>query len=595
MTTTLNPPRSSERRPLRWLGRSADLITAGGRQRTYSTVSFGIVIALFAVMAIHRRWIADDALIAVRTVREILAGHGPVYNPFERAETNTSAAWTWALALLAFVIPADPGRIAVWSGLTFAVTGYGFALFTTRTFVERLAPGKVHLVVPVGFLVILAVPPFWDFASSGLETGLCTLWIAGCWRALVMLTEDSGSRRVVATAVLFGSGPLFRPDFAIASAVFLVALWLVIRPSRRRTLALSAASLALPVLYEVFRAGYYGTLVPLPGLTKSAGSSAWVRGMQYFDDFFGGYLVWIPLTVLAVAFTGYLSRSALVSRHRVQIAAPMVAGLLMGLYVVRVGGDFMRGRMWLPATFLILLPLLALPLERRLLAPIVLVTAWSLLCVVVTHHQPIPVGNSQAEDERAGYQGFTGHHNPTSAADYRDAQIQIIEDLTASQAPGTRMLLSEGGGVHVPLDPSLPFGQAVMAGRLGSTAAMTPLDDFVVDTLGLSNPVGARITVDNAIDSPGHEKVLPNAWILAAYGDPALVDNEQFFDDTTPAQVRAARHAMQCGDLKKVLDAAQKPMSLSRFWNNLVGSYSSSTLVVPADPFEAERKFCGAS
>jgi len=29
-----------------------------------------------------------------------LAGHGPVFNAFERAEANTSALWPWLLALI---------------------------------------------------------------------------------------------------------------------------------------------------------------------------------------------------------------------------------------------------------------------------------------------------------------------------------------------------------------------------------------------------------------------------------------------------------------------------------------------------------------
>ena len=31
-------------------------------------------------------------------MRQILAGHGPVFNPGERVEANTSALWTWLLA-----------------------------------------------------------------------------------------------------------------------------------------------------------------------------------------------------------------------------------------------------------------------------------------------------------------------------------------------------------------------------------------------------------------------------------------------------------------------------------------------------------------
>lgn len=561
------------------------------RPKAVSTATIIAALALFTVLAIHRRWIADDGLIAVRTVRQILAGHGPVYNPFERAETNTSAAWTWVLAAMAWSTGADVARLAVWAGIVFAVAGYGLALFATRRFHDGVTGGR--FVVPVGFLVILAVAPFWDFASSGLETGLCTLWIAACWWFLVGVRGDEGLRGLIGLAVLFGAGPLIRPDFGLVSVVFCVATWLLVRPSWRRAVLLAAVAITLPVGYEIFRGGFYGTLVPLPGLAKSAGSSAWGRGLAYFDDFFGGYLLWIPAVILLVAVTRYLGRHRLTTPQRIKFCTPVVAGLLAGVYVLDVGGDFMRGRMWLPTAFLIVLPILVLTVERRLIPALALVAAWAVLSAAVTHRDALPVANATTEDERAGYQDFTHEHNPTSQHVYVLAEATVVQDITGARRAHQRRLLSEGGDIAVPLNPRLPIDQAVIAGRLGGVGAATPLDDFVVDTLGLANPLGARVTVTNA-GQTGHEKPLPYAWILAAYGDPAVVDHQQILDWVPPEYVRAARHAMSCGDLKRVLDAARKPMSLGRFLSNLGDSVELTRVVVPSDPLDAEKKFCGS-
>ncbi|EUA24539.1 arabinosyltransferase AftB domain protein [Mycobacterium xenopi 3993] len=54
---------------------------------------------LFGWGAWQRRWIADDGLIVLRTVRNMLAGNGPVFNVGERVEANTSTAWTFLLYL----------------------------------------------------------------------------------------------------------------------------------------------------------------------------------------------------------------------------------------------------------------------------------------------------------------------------------------------------------------------------------------------------------------------------------------------------------------------------------------------------------------
>ena len=57
---------------------------------------------------LQRRWIADDGLIVLRTVRNLLAGNGPVFNAGERVESNTSTAWTYLVCLGSLIGgPAD--------------------------------------------------------------------------------------------------------------------------------------------------------------------------------------------------------------------------------------------------------------------------------------------------------------------------------------------------------------------------------------------------------------------------------------------------------------------------------------------------------
>ena len=59
--------------------------------------SVATVAVLFGWGAWQRRWISDDGLIVLRTVRNLLAGNGPVFNAGERVEANTSTVWTYLL------------------------------------------------------------------------------------------------------------------------------------------------------------------------------------------------------------------------------------------------------------------------------------------------------------------------------------------------------------------------------------------------------------------------------------------------------------------------------------------------------------------
>lgn len=566
-------------------------------RRRHHPVTLTLIAATtlaYAALAYQRRWMADDGMIAVRTVRQILAGHGPVYSPYERAETDTSALWTALLTLGGGLSGVDVARVAVFGGLLCAVGGVLAALFATARLHTRLSGKSRQLMMPAGALVLLGVSPFWDYATSGLETGLEILWLSLCWLVLVVWCAESPDRkRQYAVAFLIGLAPLVRPEFTLLEAVFGVAAWLLIRPGKWRTVLLFVTAQALPLITEVLRAGYYGELVPLPALAKSADGSQWHRGWRYVEETLKGYFLWIPLAILLLAVVAHLmKKSALKSRTTtILLATPVTAGLLLGLYVVKVGGDFMHARMVLPVVYLLLLPVMLVPVTVVLVSAVAATAAWAAYCGPTYAVHFYDQKHAVAEDERLGYQQWTGRLNPDTSAAYANRERGIGQAMAVWTAHGEHVLTSEGG-IDVPLDPRLPFPFAVAAGRLGAAGAETPLRDEVVDTLGLANPIGAHLTVTTP-GRPGHEKELPWAWIFADYGDPAVVDTKQVMNGVSPAQVRAARHAMSCGALKELLDSTRQPMTAGRFWSNLTGSVGRTALVVPADPFAAEKKFCG--
>ena len=108
-------------------------------------------------------------------------------------------------------------------------------------------------------------------------------------------------------------------------------------------------------------------------------------------------------------------------------------------------------------------------------------------------------------------------------------------------------------------------------------------DVHLTDLLGLADPVAARLTLVER-SRPGHEKMLPDAWVVARFGDPEA--RERF-----PSAADAAR-AMDCGDLADLLHAVSDPLTLSRFFANLGAAWSFHRLRIPADPAAAALRFC---
>jgi len=166
------------------------------------------------------------------------------------------------------------------------------------------------------------------------------------------------TRRVWATGALFGLSWLVRPEMALFAASFLGAALFVDRGGRRRAVAWVGATAVIPVGFEVFRAGYYASLLPNTALAKDASGSAWRQGLTYVRDFASPYLLWIPVLAL-VAITAFAARRLTAGGGRdplVVAAAPVLGGVLAVSYVCRVGGDWMHARLLLPPLFAILLP-----------------------------------------------------------------------------------------------------------------------------------------------------------------------------------------------------------------------------------------------
>ena len=91
-------------------------------------VSVAVVAALFGWGAWQRRWIADDGLIVLRTVRNLLAGNGPVFNQGERVEANTSTVWTYLMYLGGWVGgPVRMEYVALALALVLTCAGRGAA------------------------------------------------------------------------------------------------------------------------------------------------------------------------------------------------------------------------------------------------------------------------------------------------------------------------------------------------------------------------------------------------------------------------------------------------------------------------------------
>ncbi len=408
-------------------GRRRFLSSWGPREWT-ATISFLIgaigVTTFFAIGAWQRRWIADDGLIVLRTLRNLFAGNGPVFNAGERVEANTSTAWTYLLWFWAWVTDGQLEYVALWVALVLSVSAIPIAMYgTARLLGPRIsgpAATGITLLLPLGAIVYVAIPPARDFATSGLENGLCIFWVAVLWCLLIAwsrrrakgdVPQNAGARRTAgyrgAAATLFlafwaGLAPLIRPELTVVGGIALLLVFLAPLSWKMRVGVVVCAAV-LPVGYQIFRMGYYALLVPNPAVAKDASGSKWHQGFIYLGNLFGPYTLVLPVILAIVAgvliVIGTRMNSARthddssaeasskekerptvrerLSRWSRNLQTPttvtvaiVVAGLIDGVYWLRQGGDFMHGRVLLTSMFTILLPVMVVPLSLPALADV---------------------------------------------------------------------------------------------------------------------------------------------------------------------------------------------------------------------------------
>jgi arabinofuranosyltransferase len=584
-----------------------------------------VVAALFGWGAWQRRWIADDGLIVLRTVRNLLAGNGPVFNAGERVEANTSTVWTYLITVGAWVGGSvQLEYVALTFALVLSVAGVVLAMLGSGRLYAPGLHGHRALLLPAGALVYIAVPPARDFATSGLENGLVLAYLGLLWWLMVRwsqaLRTDPGDAPVSGwsagvLAFVSGLSVLVRPELALMGGLALVMQLAAARTWRRRLLVVVAGGL-VPVAYQIFRMGYYALIVPGTAVAKDASGAKWPQGLVYLTNFATPYVLWLPavlLVVLGAVLLAARSRSWW-TRHRVPpgygrlartvqsppavVAFIVVSGLLQAVYWVRQGGDFMHGRVLLTPLFCLLLPVMVIPVvipdgsRLRRETGFLLAGATSVLWLAVAGwalwaaNSPgmggdaTRVTDTGIVDERRFYAQATGHAHPLTAADYLDYPRMRSMLVAIENTPDGALLLPAGNydmwdvvpAVPPPPDrpPNWTGPHTVFFTNLGMTSMNVGLDVRVIDQIGLANPLAAH-TQRLEHGRIGHDKNLFPDWAIAE--GPFLKTEEylpSYVDENWVAQAEAA---LKCPATEAALMSVRAPMSPHRFLSNVLHAY----------------------
>jgi hypothetical protein len=288
-------------------------------------------------------WGMDDAFISYRYAKNLVEGHGLVYNDGDRVEGYSNFLYVLLVAP-AFLFTDGLGAYFWSSAINLLSALIALLLFHGLARERFGAP-----LATLGSFLLALCPPIWAAVSSGLEAPLVLLITIAVWRGVAGLDEGHRSARLAALSALLVISLLLRADGFILS--FIVATFLLTRRRLREMAVLLAVLTAADALYVSWRYAYYGAFFPNTYYVRISGPIAervFYALKQLLDLSLKGSLLPVLLAFgIALGESARsLARNVTASARSIPFELICMAGLLS--YWLVIGGDQLGDRFLIP-------------------------------------------------------------------------------------------------------------------------------------------------------------------------------------------------------------------------------------------------------
>jgi len=314
-----------------------------------------IILLALVLLAFHQghyydalgRDAVDDAYISWRYARNLVSGHGLVFNPGERVEGYTNFLWTIvSVPFIALGAGEVMGPVGMGLGVLCALATLVLLVLFVRQTDER------PIVAGLAALLLAVDGSFALWSVSGMETAFFGLWLLAGATAYLWENRRAG-RPGVLSGVLFALAALSRPEGLLVFALTVIhQVFLRLADLRQESWLAAAVNwadmarilgfLAVFAPYFLWRYRYYGHLLPntfYAKVTLENTEAQHARGWRHLETFVNVHRGWLILLFPLVA---------LVRRVRPWATYAALILAVYSAYIVYVGGDWSVGRFFAP-------------------------------------------------------------------------------------------------------------------------------------------------------------------------------------------------------------------------------------------------------
>lgn len=320
-------------------------------------------ICFFAFYTIRWAWCSDDAYHAYSMSKNFLSGYGFTPTIGKRVNVSTCPLWTIIITLCMWVFPDE-----YYTGLvlnlflslgSFILTMIMILGGTTKNETSiRVLAYKSFLQILMTSLACLS-KSFISYTTSGLENTLLfflsTVFII-YYFSVYEKNQGFNNRQILKLALLEGAIIFARMD---AGLIFLpLCIFAGMKHSANsmgdyilhclKRLCVAVLGVLPFIIWEIFSLFYYGSLIPNTALAKlNTGFPKYQyyeRGIAYYIASFEWdcLVILLPVIFIVIALLIYLKYGLKVQYIHWPLLG--IGILLYMLYIVSIGGDFMKGR-----------------------------------------------------------------------------------------------------------------------------------------------------------------------------------------------------------------------------------------------------------